>query len=255
MSIFSFTADATNDQLTMAGHGLVTGDGAGLVLADAGGLAENTEYWAIRIDDDHVQLATSQANALAGNEVDITSNGSGYLGIGLPFRRARTYVPSSVDVAGAQVKSADLNALQDAVVERKMPFHWRWFHFLQGQPGEVDVSVGLELASATADSGNIGRALGDLGLTVGDVIYAMRVRLLGSAAAGNTVLTLTGWRDTASDHVDTLTIVDPPAAFATYSEILTTPRTILETQHYSMQCAFGKSGRIVASVGLAIARP
>lgn len=122
MPALTITAvDTATDQLTIAGHGLVTGDGPAAVRNVDGalptGLAAVTDYWVIRVDANTVKLATSSANALAGTAIDITAAGSGthILEVGIPYRRARTYVPKSVDVAGSQLKSADLNSKMDAL--------------------------------------------------------------------------------------------------------------------------------------------
>lgn len=121
MPSFVFTANAGTDQLHIVAHGLNTGDGPGAGRNLGGALpsplAGVTDYWIIRDDADHVRLATSSANALAGTAIDLTDTGSGtnYLEVGIPYRRARTYVASSVSVPGAQVKSVDLNAIQDAL--------------------------------------------------------------------------------------------------------------------------------------------
>lgn len=125
--------DHTADLLTSVGHGLVTGDGPVAVRALGGALpsplVKATDYWAIRIDDDTFKLAASSADAGTGTPINLTDNGSGtlQLGVGLPYRRARTYA------AGAQVKSADLNALQDVDVDAKhaetvLPLHPHSFH-------------------------------------------------------------------------------------------------------------------------------
>ena len=113
--VFSAISSAT-DKLTKTAHGLNTGDGPCAVY-NAGGalpapLAAATDYWVIKVDADNIKLATSSANAFIGTAIDLTTNGTGdtYLGIGLPYRRARTYI------AGSQVPSADLNALQDEEV-------------------------------------------------------------------------------------------------------------------------------------------
>jgi hypothetical protein len=69
-----------SDELTATGHGLVTGDGPFYVATSSalpGGLSASTRYWAIRVDDNTLKLATSRANALALSEVDITSAGTG----------------------------------------------------------------------------------------------------------------------------------------------------------------------------------
>jgi hypothetical protein len=121
----ALTISAVNtgtDALTITAHGLNTGDGACNALNIGGGalpspLVAATSYWVIRVDANTIKLATSQANALAGTAIDITTTGSGtnQILIGLPFLRNTTYA------AGAQVKSVDLNALQDNVTLYKKP--------------------------------------------------------------------------------------------------------------------------------------
>lgn len=114
LSISAVTPAA--DTLSVTAHGLSTGDGFLAVYSPDGGtlpagLAAVTDYWAIVVDANTLKLASSSANALAGTAIDITTTGSGTLQLlsGLPYRRPRIMVPRSVDVAGAQVKSADLN--------------------------------------------------------------------------------------------------------------------------------------------------
>jgi len=78
---FTFTADSTTDHLTATAHGLNTGDGPVQVSNSGGGLpgglATSTNYWVIKIDANTFELATSLANALAGTQIDITTNGTG----------------------------------------------------------------------------------------------------------------------------------------------------------------------------------
>jgi len=122
MPALTFTSvDHTVDELTITAHGLVTGDGpvgprntGGALPAPLDPLAD---YWFIRTGANTGKLATSSANALLGTAVALTTNGTGtnVLEYGIPFRRARTYVASSVSVAGSQLKSADLNAAMDAL--------------------------------------------------------------------------------------------------------------------------------------------
>lgn len=122
--------DNATDQLTIAGHGLLTGDGPAAVRnipGMPGGLSPLTDVWIIRVDANTIKLATSSANALLGTAINITSNGSGptTLLIGIPYRRARTYAASS------QVKSADLNSLMDAelgLLRDIAPIHASGFH-------------------------------------------------------------------------------------------------------------------------------
>ncbi len=101
--------------LTIVGHGLVTGDGPAAVRNIGGALPDPlagvTDYWIIRDSDDDFRLADSSANALLGTAINLTTDGTGtnLLEIGIPYRRARTYAVSS------QLRSADLNAMQDAL--------------------------------------------------------------------------------------------------------------------------------------------
>ena len=142
MPALTITAvDSGTEQLTIVGHGLTTGDGPAAVRNVGGalpaGLAAVTDYWIIRVDNDTIKLASSSSNALAGTAINLTTNGTGtqILEIGIPYRRARTYVPASVDVAGAQLKSDDLNAMQDA---------WKAFHALAtGQSQAVWTGITL----------------------------------------------------------------------------------------------------------------
>jgi hypothetical protein len=78
-----------------------------------------TDYWVIRTGANTGKLATSSANALLGTAIDITAAGTAVgsgalqLLVGLPYRRAHTYVPRAVDVAGSKIRSVDLNGLED----------------------------------------------------------------------------------------------------------------------------------------------
>lgn len=82
---FNFTfattdVDTGGDDITEAGHGFDTGDGpfqfttTGTLPA---GLSLATDYWAIRVDANQFQVATSLVNALALTQINITSQGSG----------------------------------------------------------------------------------------------------------------------------------------------------------------------------------
>lgn len=80
-SDFTFSADATTNICTATNHPLHTGAGP-IQTSNAGGglpggLAAATPYFAINVSSSTFKLATSQANALAGVEIDITSNGTG----------------------------------------------------------------------------------------------------------------------------------------------------------------------------------
>lgn len=78
----TYTADATTDQLASTAHGLSTGDGPFRVTSTGtppGGLAVGIDYWAVKVDADHVKAASSFQNAVAASPVtiDITSAGTG----------------------------------------------------------------------------------------------------------------------------------------------------------------------------------
>jgi hypothetical protein len=75
-----FTADDTNDQITTTNSvDWQTGDDVQLTTTGTlpSPLALSTTYYVIRIDDTTFQLATSQANAESGTQIDITDTGTG----------------------------------------------------------------------------------------------------------------------------------------------------------------------------------
>jgi hypothetical protein len=78
---FTFTANSTTDRITKADHGLETGDGPVQLTnsggALPGGLAQGTNYYFVKIDQNTGKLAATLADAYAGLTIDITSNGTG----------------------------------------------------------------------------------------------------------------------------------------------------------------------------------
>lgn len=104
---FTFTANASTDQLAATGHPLQTGDGLVQVSNSGGGLPGGlvavTNYWAIRIDANNFKLATSRANAIGGDAIDITSAGTGtqtLAATGSTVRPADAEVTRSLTVDG-----------------------------------------------------------------------------------------------------------------------------------------------------------
>lgn len=77
----NFTVDATTDALTLAAGSKTPRIGDGVRVSSSGtlpaGLAAATTYYAIRGDSGRIKLATTQAHALAGTAIDITSEGTG----------------------------------------------------------------------------------------------------------------------------------------------------------------------------------
>ena len=74
------SADNATDRLTSTAHGLVTGEGP-LGLATLGtlpaGLTTSADYWAIRVDANTIQLASSLHAASSGKAVNFTDDGTG----------------------------------------------------------------------------------------------------------------------------------------------------------------------------------
>lgn len=64
------------DTITVTAHGFVTGLKVALSGTNLPGGLSATNYWIIVVDANTVKLATSLANARAGTQVDITSQGT-----------------------------------------------------------------------------------------------------------------------------------------------------------------------------------
>lgn len=76
---FGAVADPVADTLTITDHKLCTG--ARIQVATSGGsipggLTAATDYFAIKVDQNTIKLATTTANAISGNAIDITSAGA-----------------------------------------------------------------------------------------------------------------------------------------------------------------------------------
>lgn len=220
MGAFTFTADAGTDTLTITAHGLLTGDGPVAVRNIGGALPAATpalgpvlDRWVIRVDANTLKIATSNANAMSGTFIDITSDGTGtnILEIGLPYRRARTYANGSI------LFPADLNAMMDS--------HVAIYDLLTGQPqtlwnaltlthpitltatltpsGGIRRPVHVSAANAQLTSiglggpaifdgsvwslGTSGAAQGpvfDVPLNAGDILTAVRVYVIKTSASG-----------------------------------------------------------------------
>ena len=78
-TVTTSNVSTTASTLTISGHGFVTGDrltydaSSGTALA---GLTDGTTYFAIRVDDNTVKLATTAANAAAGTNITLTGTGN-----------------------------------------------------------------------------------------------------------------------------------------------------------------------------------
>lgn len=70
----------TGSGLTATAHDMVTGDGPLRLLTTGtlpSGYAEATKYWVIRVDDNQIRLAASYDDAIIGNPVNYTDQGTG----------------------------------------------------------------------------------------------------------------------------------------------------------------------------------
>ena len=73
------SVNIANNSITVAYHGYITGDmvtyedSSGTVLA---GLADGTSYYVIRVDANTLKLASTNANANTGTEIDLTGTGN-----------------------------------------------------------------------------------------------------------------------------------------------------------------------------------
>ncbi len=71
--------DVAANTFTESSHGLFTGDKVRYTAGTTavGGLTTATDYYVIKVDDDTYKLAETQADAVAGNAIDVTSAGLG----------------------------------------------------------------------------------------------------------------------------------------------------------------------------------
>jgi hypothetical protein len=77
---FTFTTTHAAETLTKAAHGLQTGDGPVQLTTDdtlPTGWAEDTDYYAIRVDANTLKLAATRSAAIAGTAVAIDDDGTG----------------------------------------------------------------------------------------------------------------------------------------------------------------------------------
>ena len=71
--------NTSTEEITISSHGLTTGDTLTYTqgTANIGGLATGNQYYAIVINTNTIKLAVSEANASAGTEINLTTQGTG----------------------------------------------------------------------------------------------------------------------------------------------------------------------------------
>ena len=110
-------ADITvlSDEIVITNHGFLTGDEVRLNAATgatlAGGLDDGSIYFVIRVGTNTIQLAVTAADAVAGNEINITSAGTNNPG-GVQFLIASTSNPYTFQYTEDQF-AVPLNPAQD----------------------------------------------------------------------------------------------------------------------------------------------
>lgn len=108
------TANVSGNVITATGHGLNTGDevvydGAGLPL---GGLNSGGEYYVIRVDADHFELAASYADAQNGNAIALSAGQTSATDQHTVERLSQIGVPS-VSTSNVSSSTLDLSNLAD----------------------------------------------------------------------------------------------------------------------------------------------
>jgi hypothetical protein len=172
----------------------------------------------------------------------------------LPTSRNTTYAPA------AQVKSADLNALQDMIIGMKWPSHWRWRGAIRGgiETNIVyDNGAGSSWGIAKASAGTAklyGLALD--ALPVGTRITAMGLVIAGTASGQTVAATLAVVTPgSGPSTIDSHSVVNPTNAVLTvYTHTLASPYTLVQGDQLSISIDIPNSGTLISAVGVQIDR-
>lgn len=203
MPALTFTADSTTNQLTITAHAFNNGDGpvtpytqTGTLPTGSPAITALTDYW-VKVDDtNHVKLATSQANALAGTTIDITANGSGTLQLlyDLPYR-----LPGASVTPGSQVKARWWNSQAGDTQNRIGIFNvliaiW---NLLTGQAQSiwtaVTIAVAVTFNAAVSLGANLHLTLSGTGqIKHGDRTPAFTASFLATIQSGTATFDLDG---------------------------------------------------------------
>lgn len=132
----------------------------------------------------------------------------------LPTSRNETYA------ANSKVKAVTLNDIQDCIIGDKMAANYEWV----GPRGFAEVNITNDNVNGNvyANPGAATIAQVPLQLAVGRRVTDIAARVLGTGAGGNVVVRLRRYNgDGTSTVMGTLTINTPPAAWATYTLVIT----------------------------------
>ncbi len=103
--------DADSNNWAITGHGMITGVPVRLTTSGAlpSPLALSTDYWAIRIDDNNLKLASTDALAVAGTPITLTGIGSGTQTITPSGQTAAAHLSGAInDAANTLTSTAHL---------------------------------------------------------------------------------------------------------------------------------------------------
>ena len=130
--------NATANTITSTAHGFVTGD---VVFYNNGGtstipgLTNNTEYWIIKVNDNTISLADSEANANAGTVKDITGTGSGTDTLTLVGQSTLTLADSNVKLSKISAAGQGFNNFGVVGVSTTgQLWNWGWTNALGTAP-------------------------------------------------------------------------------------------------------------------------
>ena len=149
----TFTADDSTDEFTVA-RDYTTGEKVSVSSTGTlpSPLSDTGEYYVIRVDATTIKLAQTAENAYAGNEIDITSTGSGTHTVVLRSVSVQVYQQRSVDqyVAGEsdgitawqEIGLRDRNILLDTIEVIINGITWtRVSTFVNSQPSDKHYEV------------------------------------------------------------------------------------------------------------------
>lgn len=161
----------------------------------------------------------------------------------LPTSRNTNYAP------GSDIKSVDLNALQDCFVAGRHGLLTKWYPPLSrvaNDSGTITFTNGFVFAGANTSAMNYIAAP----LDEATRIRGIRARVKGTGAVGNVVVSLIRWRDDGPESTEgTLTIVNPPNSWATYS-VSIGPLSVAAGDAFWLRCAFALANQRVTGIGL-----
>lgn len=168
--------------------------------------------------------------------------------VSLPSSRNTTYA------VGSQVKSADLNDLQDCIVGSKHPSRWYWFNpmlsvWTAGTNDAVRTSGYLDQVATTSQ-----QLVPLNGLFVGQRIISTGLRYKGNNTGFQGIWANFQYDNadgTGQGDIDYFEFTDADALYHTYTQAVAAPHTILAGKPYAAKLKLGNGVKIFA-VGIEV---